>query len=323
MYLQGEPTVDGPWLECASLHTKTSNRSSTKRLLPLAGLANGASGAAWAEHWLRARAQAGLRAGAGQPTMPRPALGRWAPRPLTVSEASIWLREILVALGTPLVVAQSIASHSLRTTILSWCAKAGLSLGDRRLWGQHVKAGAVSVITYSRDALAGPLAKMQGVVEAIQLGKFLPDETRSGRWVERDAAERAESADESLQSVAAASSDAVVEEVECGSPSSAAAEDENPSASSSDEPERLLRSVVDETQGPRAVEARGRAANAGDDLWRHNVRQTFHLGHVDTIGKLACGRLIVQGRCSRLLSSPAFMWPRCNQGFGAVAEEDA
>ena len=37
-------------------------------------------------------------------------------------------------------------------------------------------------LEYSRDALAGPLARLESVCDAIRVGRFHPDETRSGRW---------------------------------------------------------------------------------------------------------------------------------------------
>ena len=37
-------------------------------------------------------------------------------------------------------------------------------------------------LEYSRDALAGPLALLESVCNAIRVGRFHPDETRSGRW---------------------------------------------------------------------------------------------------------------------------------------------
>ena len=41
-----------------------------------------------------------------------------------------------------------------------------------------------SAITYSRDALAGPLRKLAEMIEAICSGKFMPDNTRSGRFLQ-------------------------------------------------------------------------------------------------------------------------------------------
>ena len=41
-----------------------------------------------------------------------------------------------------------------------------------------------SPIIYSRDALARPLYVLGTVLDAIRLGEFLPNRTRSGRFVE-------------------------------------------------------------------------------------------------------------------------------------------
>ena len=56
-------------------------------------------------------------------------------------------------------------------------------LDDRCVLGGHV-AHLKSPIIYSRDALARPLYVLGSVLDAIRLGEFLPDRTRSGRFVE-------------------------------------------------------------------------------------------------------------------------------------------
>ena len=187
MFLQREPSIDGDWVECESTRSKTSSRNPAKQLLPLAGLSTGLSGAPWAEAWLEARKAYGLRAGPGNPTMPSPSVAGWSANPLSASEATVWLREILTGASMTKEAVASVGTHSLRVTLLSWCAKAGISLGHRRLLGQHIKAGACSVITYSRDALAQPLEELRQVVLKARSGVFRPDETRSGRWYNDEA----------------------------------------------------------------------------------------------------------------------------------------
>jgi hypothetical protein len=74
-------------------------------------------------------------------------------------------------------------SHSCKTTALSWVAKYGICWDDRCVLGGHV-AHLKSPIIYSRDALARPLYVLGTVLDAIRLGEFLPNRTRSGRFVE-------------------------------------------------------------------------------------------------------------------------------------------
>ena len=70
----------------------------------------------------------------------------------------------------------------MKATLLSWAAKFGLPPAIRRKLGGHAKPKEKSTIAYSRDELAGPLRQLKDVLEAVRLGRFDPDATRSGRW---------------------------------------------------------------------------------------------------------------------------------------------
>ena len=133
-----EPTLDleggRGFLEAALYHHKTSKKRRTNviRLLPVAGVLPGLSGLNWAAEWLRKRSVLGLRASMKQPTMPAPlAGGGWTCQPLTSTEASTRLREILGAWNPATV--RNVATHSAKATILSWMSKSNLSLAMRRL----------------------------------------------------------------------------------------------------------------------------------------------------------------------------------------------
>jgi len=56
--------------------------------------------------------------------------------------------------------------------------------------GYHAGGGTglKMVHTYSRDASSEPLAKLVRVLEDIRVGRFLPDSTRSGRFVHQSLA---------------------------------------------------------------------------------------------------------------------------------------
>ena len=92
--------------------------------------------------------------------------------------------QIRIRSGGNLYSELRIGSHSCKKTILGWCSKAGLKIGIRRILGYHLKSGEGSTIVYSRDAVAGPIREMLNVLSAISDGRFRPDETRSGRWVQ-------------------------------------------------------------------------------------------------------------------------------------------
>ena len=68
----------------------------------------------------------------------------WSTRPLTSTEITAMLRSILGVFDDP-----KLTSHSLKTTCLSWCAKADVSREHRRILGRHTSA-LVDADSYSR-----------------------------------------------------------------------------------------------------------------------------------------------------------------------------
>ena len=102
---------------------------------------------------------------------------------------TVWLREILrVISGMEPARASSIGSHSLKAALLSLAATFGIAPASRRKLGGHVKPNDVTLTTYSRDELAGPLRDLDKVLLAVRLGVFIPDCTRSGRFTQDSAA---------------------------------------------------------------------------------------------------------------------------------------
>jgi hypothetical protein len=122
------------FVEAALYHHKTAQKKRTYviRLLPVAGVVPGLTGLDWVSAWLDGRSKHRLRASMTQPTMPCPISGGgWSLQPLTSSEASIWLRELLHPWSPTSV--RNLATHSAKATILSWMSKANVSLSLRRL----------------------------------------------------------------------------------------------------------------------------------------------------------------------------------------------
>ena len=73
-----------------------------------------------------------------------------------------------------------VSSHSLKATLLAWCARYGLSPQSRSMLGRHSSCLAETFAIYSRDLVCAPVAELQGVVDAIHNGSFFPDDQRSG-----------------------------------------------------------------------------------------------------------------------------------------------
>ena len=72
-----------------------------------------------------------------------------------------------------------VSSHSLKSTLLSWCSKsAKVSFEDRRLLGHHVDRNAASPLCYSRDECTRLAALVYGVLHLIRTGVLDPDLSR-------------------------------------------------------------------------------------------------------------------------------------------------
>ena len=97
-------------------------------------------------------------------------------------EFGVAVRSLLLKGGFAGGALDAIGAHSLKTTTLSWMAKAGVDRDSRRSLGYHVRSDERSMEAYSRDSLAGPLRLLAKVVEDIRLKKFDPDATRSGAF---------------------------------------------------------------------------------------------------------------------------------------------
>jgi hypothetical protein len=98
------------------------------------------------------------------------------------------------------------SSHSLKCTLLSWAAKFGLPLDVRRFLGHHTKAEDGSLLIYGRDNAAAPLRALEMLLHAVRTGAFIPDSTRSGRFVARGLRVPIRPVDELVSEVQAAAS---------------------------------------------------------------------------------------------------------------------
>ena len=73
--------------------------------------------------------------------------------------------------------------HSAKATPLSWMGKAGTKFDTQSLLGHHVLVGRGSALTYARDTQAAPVRKFEAFLGDVRREVFLPDSTRSGRFV--------------------------------------------------------------------------------------------------------------------------------------------
>ncbi|CAE7273740.1 unnamed protein product, partial [Symbiodinium sp. CCMP2456] len=92
-----------------------------------------------------------------------------------------WLQDILSAL--PGYSGERVTGHSAKATHLSWLGKAGTDLDTQTILGHHVLVGRNSALTYARDTQAAPVRQFEALLRDVRQGVFLPDATRSGRFV--------------------------------------------------------------------------------------------------------------------------------------------
>eukprot|EP00971_Amphidinium_carterae_P097712 1933646-Amphidinium_carterae.1 len=124
-------------------------------MLPIVGLAQGVTRAGWASKWLALRAATGLSV-RQQGTL-LPALDdrrAWCQVSMKSAAFVRAVRAIMAQIAAEIPL--PFGSHTFKTTLLSWCAKAGVDIRLRTLLGGHVMGADLSVLTYSRDELAAP-----------------------------------------------------------------------------------------------------------------------------------------------------------------------
>ena len=171
------------YLEVATRCHKSARGAEQKsRLLPIVCPCLGVDNTNWAQTYFKVRQLANLSLpmdGAG-PMMCCPTNATattWTSRALTSEEGSDFMRKLLRAPKTP---SRRISSHSLKSTLMSWTAKYGLSEHSRAVLARHASTAASATAVYSRDLLSPILREMNLVLGAIRTGAFCPDTTRSG-----------------------------------------------------------------------------------------------------------------------------------------------
>jgi hypothetical protein len=107
-------------------------------------------------------------------------------RAATTSEATPWLRDILAEMGCD---SEDVSTHGLKATILSWLSLYNVDETVRRVVGHHIDPASRSCLTYSRDALSGPMEIIARMLGDIRAGRFDPDATRKIKLLLRKNAE--------------------------------------------------------------------------------------------------------------------------------------
>ena len=159
------------YMQVTTRHHKFARSAAAKSwLLPIVVSGEGVGAVPWLDVWIVCRKQAGLPVSGTieGALLPAPVGSGWAP--VTCSETGDLLRMLLA------VDDGSVSSHSLKSTCLSWAAKAGMPIESRRLLGRH--ADAVQSAD-SRDLTIGPLRELQCVIRWVREGLFHPDNNRA------------------------------------------------------------------------------------------------------------------------------------------------
>eukprot|EP00435_Cladocopium_sp_Y103_P074587 s23_g49.t1 len=189
------------YVELQVLGSKGARSETLRRtFLPLVAPIFSLSGCDWFRTWIQARDALGLTV---QGKLDKPLLCRFnlageaTPQELTSAECTSLLRRGLRVVGEE---AESLRSHSLKTTPLSWSCKFGLDLPTRRLLGHHLDPSSKSPETYGRDSMAPAVRQLEAVLKAVKVGRFRPDESRSGRFINEEAGTEAARGNDADQS---------------------------------------------------------------------------------------------------------------------------
>ncbi len=150
-------------------HKTSSVGLRRQQFLPLVVPAEGISGGDWLGTWIKLMKDSGCdwdRVPFG-PLLPAPKNeDEWCARPLSTSEAAVWLRKLLSGLPR----ADEIKAHSMKATLCVWTARAGFSKEHRAILSHHSSALHGSDVVYSRDLQTGAIRRLQMLLRKIRIG---------------------------------------------------------------------------------------------------------------------------------------------------------
>ena len=288
------PNAEQGFLEGVAGRTKTSVSLERKcRFLPIAIPTLSLSDQPWIPVWMELREKhfVAARGDERMPLLPNPAAGNtWSKMPLGVSAGSQWLRALLNGVAHNSSV--PLGTHSCKATLLSWAAKWAMPHGPRRILGYHSEGRDKSLLTYSRDGMAGPLRLLCKMLQDVKAGRFLPDSTRSGRFP-GDLMDEEANLDDARSDASSSSSDGP----------------ENESEIDPEPEEAAIKEIVGKWDpGLENLDEEGIC------FARHKISRCIHVMQDEAGNLFKCGRRMGTAYVT-LEEKPAFMHPLCNICF--------
>lgn len=177
-------TTDGKFgfVEVRSRVHKTGGTEEKKALfMPFVAPIAGVTERPWALAWKEAMEALGFnlwRKPYGAICRAPSASGTFGVRPVSTAEITNMLNGFLGHKEGSLL---RTTSHSMKDTLLAWCARYGIDETSRTLLGHHSLQNN-TMACYSRDLMTGPTRLLSAMILNVRLGNFLPDATRSG-WM--------------------------------------------------------------------------------------------------------------------------------------------
>jgi len=281
-------------MESSKHKTSTSQDKKTK-LLPMMALTLGVSDKPWGSAWMAAREEAGLGTHS-DPMLPAVSASEvFQARATTTSEATPWLRDILAEMGLD---SEDVSTHGLKATILSWLSLYNVEESVRRVVGHHIDPASRSCLTYSRDALSGPMEIIAKMLGDIRSGRFDPDSTRRIKHLLKKNSEvrlndREAAGDDSDVGLSESSSDDTSSDVSLDDIIAVDAEDS------------ILNSM-------RSSPSRPVSSGLGGTLRQHSHTGMIHSEDDLRPGKLLCGRSVSAVYSLIDISSLKMSWPDCS-----------
>ena len=162
-------------------HKTSSVGLRRQQFLPLVVPAEGIAGGNWLATWIELMKDSGCdweKVPFG-PLLPAPrghSGSEWCARPLSTSEAAVWLRKLLEGLPR----ADELKAHSMKTTLCVWAARAGFTKEHRAILSHHSSALHGSDVVYSRDLQTGAILRLQMLPRKIRLGLEATSEADDG-----------------------------------------------------------------------------------------------------------------------------------------------
>ena len=153
---------------------KTARQGRQFMFLPLVALGKVYSCSSWAKAWNDLRLLVLSDAKCTLPTFSEQT-GVFLSRAMVAGEATLWLRDIV---GAKCQTAQSLSTHSLKCTLLTWISISGLlSLDQRRALGHHMDPGSKSPLCYSRHEMINlqtQVGQLLRMIVSVTLDPELP-----------------------------------------------------------------------------------------------------------------------------------------------------